>query len=770
MGKKKVQKSKDYKYLKDRGRKLEALIRLSNNIRDRERRMPISFNDFLYTAAEKPELIFRSIFQLFHDMVCHYVGDGVDEYAKSKHSIGFLNYDTSALFVKDQDNPFFADRLFSNRFMDMVRSFRKGVMSNHLYLFEGPPGSGKSTFLNNLLFKLEEYARQPEGVMFQTHWKLDVEKLGGESYLEEKLNKLMGDDIDEDMKSVLMATPYQRRFPNRYLELDCPNHDHPILQIPKSYREEFLDELIPNKEFKKRLFNDKEYEWALTDNPCSICNSIYKTTLDITGDPLAVFNMINARQTQFSRQFGVGVSVFNPGDERMIKPIHNKQMQEKINELLQTDKVRYVYSDLANTNNGVYALMDIKENNIERLKGLHGIISDGVHKVELVEERIKSLFMGLVNPEDKVHYANVKSFQDRIISVNIPYILDYRTEQEIYKDKFGESTEQSFMPHVFAHFARLVVSTRLDTSTPAIKHWISKPEKYELTDNKLRLLKMEIYSGNIPDWLSDEDIKSFDKHMRRRVIDESEVEGKSGYSGRQSISVFNDFFEKHQKKDKQISFRQLIEYFSHKKGREGQVIDSELLQALEKNYDYTVLQEVRDSLYYYNKEEIERDIYNYLYAINYEIGDTVRNPRTKDKIDVDEEFYKSIEPFFSEGERSLKERQAFRGDVQDEYVRKALAQEINVEGKSLEETGLFKDLYARYTRKLKQNALAPFDQNENFRRAIYDYGTKDFNTYDSRLRRDIEYMIGNLMEKYNYTENGARDLALYVIEKQVDGK
>ena len=57
--------------------------------------------------------------------------------------------------------------------------------------------------------------------------------------------------------------------------------------------------------------------------------------------------------------------------------------------------------------------MDIKENNILRLKGLHGIISDGIHKVETVEERISTQFIGLVNPEDKIHSGNPQDLGER---------------------------------------------------------------------------------------------------------------------------------------------------------------------------------------------------------------------------------------------------------------------------------------------------------------------------------------------------------------------
>ncbi|MBT7737059.1 hypothetical protein HN709_05220 [Candidatus Peregrinibacteria bacterium] len=46
--------------------------------------------------------------------------------------------------------------------------------------------------------------------------------------------------------------------------------------------------------------------------------------------------------------------------------------------------------------------MDLKENNVKRLHAYHGIISDGVHKIDLAEERITTLFLGLVNPGEEV--------------------------------------------------------------------------------------------------------------------------------------------------------------------------------------------------------------------------------------------------------------------------------------------------------------------------------------------------------------------------------
>ena len=111
MATKKKKKPIDLSELETRGKKLEALINLSNSMRDTEKREYVHFNDFLSLASEEPDLIFRDIFQYFHDMMHYYVPEGIDEYEDKEHSIGFVHYDFSKLFVNGCDDPFFADRL-----------------------------------------------------------------------------------------------------------------------------------------------------------------------------------------------------------------------------------------------------------------------------------------------------------------------------------------------------------------------------------------------------------------------------------------------------------------------------------------------------------------------------------------------------------------------------------------------------------------------------------------------------------------------------------
>ncbi len=758
----------DYFEIQDKARRLEALINLSNNLKDNEKRDPITFNDFLYLAGSKPELVFRDVYQIFFDMIHHYVPEGQDDVSYDSEHIGFVDYDCSKLFVENCDEPFFADRLFSNRLMNLAKSFRSGSQTNRIYLFEGPPGSGKSTFLNNLLLKFEEYTKSACGTSYKTFWRLDVDMLGGYQHLENHFFNQKAINIEKTSFHSQEIKGGSINYPEKILEFSCPNHDHPILQIPKTFRKKFLDELIADEKFKEKLFNERQYEWVLKDVPCSICSSLFKALLERLNDPIEIFNMISARSNYFNRQLGEGISVFNPGDTANEKPITKPELQFFINELMKDDEVKYVFSYLAKTNNGILALMDIKENNVDRLKNYHGIISDGVHKVELTEEYIKTLFLGLVNPEDKVHYEKVESFKDRIINVKIPYILDFNMEVAIYKDKFGDRIDSLFLPRVLDNFAKIIISSRLEKNSISLKNWINKPDNYsKYLDKNMLLLKMDIYTGKIPSWLSEEDIKKFDKKTRKEVLAESDVEGFRGISGRRSLTVFNSFIQQFGSSEKLITMDIVKKFFERNKESFGDDIPQDFIDKLEDLYDYHVLQEVKEAIYDYNESRISRDIKNYLYAINFEIGETKKCEYTGDVIEITEEYLQNFEARILPANSTIKNKKDLRAEIHNEYIKSTLAIEIRVENKEIGDTNQFRQIFDKYTRNLKENALAPYSGNDNFRRAIQDYGTVPFENYDIRMKRDVNLLINNLKTKFKYSETGAKQVSLYVLDNNL---
>jgi PrkA serine protein kinase C-terminal domain len=57
--------------------------------------------------------------------------------------------------------------------------------------------------------------------------------------------------------------------------------------------------------------------------------------------------------------------------------------------------------------------------------------------------------------------------------------------------------------------------------------------------------------------------------------------------------------------------------------------------------------------------------------------------------------------------------------------------------------------------------------NENFRRAVKDLDTEEFKAYDKKIRAGIEFLINNLCTKFGYTQFGAREVCIYVIDNQL---
>ena len=748
-----------------------------DNLRSQNRewvKLPLlDYQSFLKEVTLYPQRLIRNIYQLYYDMIDKYIVELGDEYPDDPESIHYVAYDCSELFVKGADRPFFPDRLFANRLVRHVDSLSAGAQQNKVYIFDGPHGSGKSTFLNNLLRKFEEYTASSEGRRYETVWRIPKEQVHGLVHSEERLKQKLAWLLDQEGSSregVEKTIISPGKGASEIFEVPCPSHDNPILMVPRESRRLFFDDLFENDKFKWALFTDKKYEWVFTESPCTICSSIFSALMRKYNDIRKVLGCVYARPYVFKRRLGDGISVFNPGDKPVKQTVHHHEGIQRNLDLVFPDSrpVRFLFSLYARTNNGIYALMDIKSNNTERLMELHNIVSEGVHKVEELEESVNSLFFALMNPEDKKQLKGLQAFRDRIEYIHIPYVLDIKTEVDIYREVFGKHIDESFQPRILHSFARVIIATRLITKSEVMLAWINNPEKYELyCDRNLQLLKMEIYTGNIPKWLSEEDLKEFTAQRRHQIIAESEMDGWKGFSGRDSIRLFNDFYTGYSRGDKLIDMLMLVKFFKKYCKQDRDIIPPDFLEALLHMYNYSVLQEVKESLYYYNESQIAVDIKNYIFAVNFDPGSTVVCTYTEEKLEISEELFARIEMRLLAGAGKA---ESFRKDVQKTYTTVTLTQEMINDGMNIADTALYKGLYEKYVHNLKEKVLDPFLKNENFRMAVRDFDTDNFKTFDKKIQNDVLFMIENLQRNYYYSRRGAKEICMYVIDNNLAQK
>lgn len=740
-----------------------AFTRILENISSDRGTRFAGFGVFLDELPGQSQLVLRNIFQLFHDMIHSYIAEIKDEYPYDPESIGFLNYNLDKLFIEGTDKPFFADRLFANRLIKLATSFRLSATRNKIFVFKGPAGSGKSTFLNNLLNKFESYVQSDQGLLYEVLWRLPMPR---------------SDEALATGTSHGGAGTHAHVDGNGFFEVPCPSHDNPILLIPQPYRSDLLKAVIPDGDFKKRLFKHKQYQWVFKDQPCTICSALFEALAERY--PLEqVYSFIFARRLLFNRRQSIGIAVFNSGDEHEKNAIRtNEQIQSHLNSFfLDSNKVKYLYSSYAHTNQGIMALMDLKARNIQRFLDLHGIISDEVHRVQDIEERIKSMFIVLMNPGDMDHLDKQfkkddttidLSLRDRIQESLIPYVLDYSTEIKIYTNTFGDQIKLRFMPHVFENFAKVIVSSRIGRPSSAIKSWLKDVDTYEkYCDPDFYILKMDLYTGIIPDWLTKEDRVNLKADIRRNVIAESENEGQDGFSGRESNQVFDDFYSRFSKK-RPITMKHLVEFFLDENKDLKNKIPRNFLKHLTNLYDFEVLKEMRDSMYCFNDEEINKTILNYLVAITMNPGDTLKNPYLKgEEMVVTTEFLEFVENNLVGPDAPERDKLKYREAAVNEYASSTLIREIRGEGKTITQTRQYQDMFATFTRNAREKILEPYVKNTNFRLAVQEYGSDDFAKYDTKLRERVEYLFATLGKKYQYDVECAKVLCLYVLDNNL---
>ena len=757
--------------MEDIERKTESDIKkitngLSDKVEDKSTPL-VPFFDF-FSNLESFDFL-RSPFQLFRGLIRDYLGEGVDEYP-GEESIGYKKYNTEKLFEQGSKK-FFASRLLTNILVELSERMVRGKQQNKIYVFIGPPGSGKSTNMDALLESFERFVN--ENQLYEIVWKLDTKELG-----------VKKEETCDDCKDNKTFRLEDNVF------VPCLNHCNPAFLIPREVRREFLDEVLPNTEFKHNLFTKEEYQWVFDKKMCPVCQKIFRAVgrklfeeKKQKYDLNKILDMLFVRQYRFDRRLSQGISVFGSGDEPNKKKIvDDEEIQKGLSVIFKGDRIEYIAHPLCETNSGVLGLMDIKSYNIERFIELHNVVSEDKVKARRYEQGVFTLFLAVMNPEDKENIKDIESFLDRIVYVWIPYITDVRTEMKVYKDIFGKDVAAMFLPEIAENFTRVILASRLNGYYGALEAWLGEKrlkQYYErhLCDRDGLTLLMDISDGEIPKWLFEDDVKKFRARIRRWILEEVKTSAQEGISGRDSIEYFGKFLTwfkekmKSESKEKEekirlINMDDLISFLDKllkEIDPDNDLIPKDFLGDILDCYNERVVEQIKISLYRYNEELVQEYLLNYLFALSLDEGTTEVCPYTDtdEEITASKDFFKNIEDYLLAGEGELK-RTKQREKWQEEHVRDMAV--IQKDVKKILKTKLYKTLLKKYNKALKRDILEPLKSNENFGRAIKDFGTERFEIHDKKIKDDVKHMLKQLQKEFVHTEEGAQQVAEYAID------
>jgi len=501
-----------------------TLVELHEAVREdftRNRRV-MSFAEYLALVFAEPTRQLRSSTQ--------YIVDCFDHYGTEKVKYPWGEVTRWKLF----DAPWAGgeDRLFGQEMVQLetyqvLKSFVRDGRPNKLILLHGPNGSAKSTFIRCLGRGLEHYSTLDEGALYRFSWIFPAQKstrggigFGGGSESIESIDTfayLPDESIDARLGDEL--------------------RDHPLLLIPLDERERLLAKLTTGKGFAP-----SDYIRGGTLSPRN--RAIYDALLaSYQGDYVQVLRHIRVERFEISHRYRQGWVTVEPqlsvdASERQITA---DRTLSALPPSLQSVSLHEYGGEVVGANRGFIEFDDLLKRPLEHYKYLLTTVERAELSMTSATLFLDLVFAGSCND---IHLAafrempDFQSFKGRIELIRVPFILDVRHEEGLYRERLREAAGgRHVAPHT-AHVAGLwAVLSRM--RKPQIERFPSTLA--EAIGRLTPLEKVDLYStGQVPEDLSPDRARELAAHIED-LFHESDTypiyEGRVGASPREMQTV-----------------------------------------------------------------------------------------------------------------------------------------------------------------------------------------------------------------------------------------
>jgi predicted Ser/Thr protein kinase len=726
----------------------ELLVGLGQAVRDdftRNRRV-MSFAEYLDLVVAEPLRQLRSSTQ--------YIVDCFDHYGSSTVTYPWGEVRRFHLFDApwaNGEDRLFGQELVQNGTYRVLRSFVQDGRPNKLILLHGPNGSAKSTFIRCLGRGMEHYSTLEEGALYRFSWIFPAAKhtKGGIGFGGEK-----GQTIES-----IESFAY---LPDESIDarLGDELRDHPLLLIPNEERQKLIDRLLAGT--PNYTLGDYLRGGALSPKNRAIYDALLAS---YHGDYIQVLRHVRIERFEISHRYRTGWVTVEPqlsvdASERQVTA---DRTLGSLPPSLQSVSLFEYGGELVGANRGMIEYDDLLKRPLEHYKYLLTTVERAALSLTSSTLFLDVAFIGSGNDIHLAAFREIpdfQSFKGRIELVRVPFILDVRHEEALYRERLREASgSRHIAPHTAYVAALWAVLSRM--RKPQVERFPSTLA--EVIGKLTPLDKAELYStGQLPDNLTPDRARELAAHIKD-LWHESDTypiyEGRVGASPREMhnvllaaagatrydyvspLIVLDEIVELCKQTSLYEFLRQDVQpggYHDHKKladvarGRLFDRIDDEVRVAVGL---------VEESEY---NRVFERYVNHVMHALKKE---KVRNPSTGRQEDPDEGMMKEVERTLEISGRAEEFRQSL--------IAKIGAWSLDHRGQKPVLSAIFSDLL----RKLRD---AYFEKHKKtIAKGITDLvmllsGNEGSLNIENRTR--AEAALATLVDKYGYSRESARDL------------
>jgi len=728
----------------------ELLVELGTSVRDdftRNRRV-LSFAEYLNLVVSDPMRQLRSSTQ--------YIVDCFDHYGTSTVTYPWGEVRRFHLFDAPWANG--EDRLFGqepvqNAVYRALRTFVQDGRPNKLILLHGPNGSAKSTFVRCLGRGLEHYSTLDEGALYRFSWIFPTQRhtRGGIGF----------GGVNEVLHASLDSFAY---LPDDVIDarLGDELRDHPLLLVPLDERQKLIDRLIGGD--GKFTVSDYLRQGALSPKNRAIYDALLAS---YHGDYIQVLRHVRIERFEVSHRYRTGWVTVEPqlsvdASERQVTA---DRTLGALPPSLQSVSLHEYGGEIVGANRGFIEYDDLLKRPLEHYKYLLTTVERAALSMTSTTLFLDLTFIGSSNDIHLAAFREIpdfQSFKGRIELVRVPFILDVRHEEALYRERLREvAGRRHIAPHTAYVAALWAVLSRM--RKPQIERF---PSTLAEVIGKLSPLdKAELYStGAIPRELSPDRARELAAHVKD-LWHESDTypiyEGRVGASPREMqgvllaaaaagahrydyvspLAVLDEIVDLCKQTSLYEFLRQDVQpggYHDHKK-----LVEVARARLFDKIDD-----EVRAAVGLVEESEYSRVFERYMTHVMHAIKkEKVRNPSTGRMDDPDENLMKEVE-------RTI-EITGRPEDFRQSLIAKIGAWSLDHRGQKPVMAEIFSDLL----RKLRD---AYFERHKKtIAKGIGDLvklltGNETSLSADTRPR--AESALDTLVGKYGYSKESARDL------------